>query len=49
MNPPTSIMSFFRSTMKKKPCSSIFAMSPVRSQPSFFITISVSSVRFPVP
>ena len=42
-------MSFFRSTMRKKPLASICATSPVRSHPSSSITAAVSSGRFQYP
>ena len=50
LNPDTMIMSFFRSTTKKYPSSSIFAMSPVWSHrtplTSVRIISSVSSFLF---
>ncbi len=40
------IMSFLRSTMRTRPCSSITPMSPVRKKPSTVMTLAVSSGRF---
>ena len=53
LKPETMIMSFLRSTMKKNPSSSIFAMSPVCSHRTPFSSVriisSVSSFLFQYP
>ena len=45
LKPETLIMSFLRSTMRTRPCTSMTPTSPVRKKPSAVITFAVSSGR----